>query len=245
MIREALEFLFTQAEERATEAEPTYELDDGRTYRTRDDHAVLPAKPDFVPLHTLGGLADYIRSDFDEAPAGRALIVKGPRKVELVSKTHGPFRVRHLLATAEPLIADAFPFDRFLDAEDFMIKALSRFERTEDLDAMLGLLGNLQSEAVRTSADDGVTQIVTVKKGVKVQDVAVKNPVCLCPYRTFQDVAQPSSNYVLRLSNGEEGELPRVGLWEVDDAQWKVRSIEAIQEFLQEALQGADVPIFA
>jgi hypothetical protein len=199
-----------------------------------------------VALNTLGGLADYLKSGFDEFANGRALIIRSPRKVELVSKVFGPWRQREVIATAEPIIADAFPFDRYLDAETFMIKALAMFEKTEDLETILLLLGNLQSEAVRNSSDDGVTQIVTVKKGVKVQDIAVKNPVELRPFRTFQDVDQPSSNYVLRLRGGEEDEeLPEVGLWQVDDAQWQVKSIESIKAFLGGELAGQGVEIFA
>lgn len=245
MIREALEFLYRQAADRAAELEPYYQLEDGRQFFTDGDKPITPPRAPFLAFSTLDGLARYLEDGLEEHVHGRLLRVASPRRVELLSLEYGPDRTRDLIAVAEPITGDKFPFGRYLDPEDFMIKALSMFERTDDLDQILLLLGNLQGEAVRSSSDDGVTQIVTVKKGVKVQDVAVKNPVELRPFRTFPDVQQPASAYVFRLTGGEDEELPKVGLWEVDDAQWQVRSIEGIKLFFEGALQDTKVPVYA
>lgn len=70
-----------------------------------------------------------------------------------------------------------------------MIVLQMNFVRTEVIDRLLQLFGNISSEEVRTSSDDGVTQQVVVKQGIKLVDwQTIPTPVLLQPYRTFPEV---------------------------------------------------------
>ncbi len=76
-----------------------------------------------------------------------------------------------------------------LSHNEFMIVLQMNFVRTEVIDRLLQLFGNISSEEVRTSSDDGVTQQVVVKQGIKLVDwQTIPTPVLLQPYRTFPEV---------------------------------------------------------
>jgi len=58
------------------------------------------------------------------------------------------------------------------------------------------------------------------------------NPIRLRPYRTFREIEQPASLFVLRLQKGRDGELPRAALFEADGGQWKLEACQAIKHWL-------------
>lgn len=54
------------------------------------------------------------------------------------------------------------------------------------------------------------------------------NPIALRPYRTFNEVEQPESEFIFRLHEGMT-----VGLFEGDGGQWRNEAIWNIAEFLK------------
>lgn len=83
------------------------------------------------------------------------------------------------------------------------------------------------------STDNGVTQEATVKTGVVLKDtVPVKPIVELQPYRTFLEVDQPVSKFLLRVD--EHG---RAGLLEADGGAWKLEAKRRIAAWLSNELK--------
>ena len=82
--------------------------------------------------------------------------------------------------------------------------------------------------------DDGVTQQITAKTGIKLENVPVPNPVRLAAFRTFREVEQPESVYVLRLRRGPK--LPQVALFIADGDAWKLEAMTRVFDFLKGAL---------
>lgn len=120
------------------------------------------------------------------------------------------------------------------DYEDAIITLRSCYEETEDLGYLLDLLGSIVKEDGVQSEDNGVSQVVTVTQGVKLKKYAeVKPRVALAPYRTFTEVAQPVSEFILRLDG--DG---RVGLLEADGGKWRLEAKKSILDFFEERLQG-------
>jgi hypothetical protein len=109
---------------------------------------------------------------------------------------------------------------------------------TEWSTRILALAGNLKAGREVTTQDDGVSQTATVKAGVTLVDTAkVPNPVPLKPYRTFIEVNQPESSFVLRLKQGyRENELPSIALFEADGGAWRLEAIQSIAQYLRTAL---------
>ena len=60
---------------------------------------------------------------------------------------------------------------------------------------------------------------------------AIKPRVPLRPFRTFQEVEQPESEFLLRMD--EEG---NIGLFEADGGMWKLKARQTVKAFLEEQL---------
>ena len=120
--------------------------------------------------------------------------------------------------------------------EKMMIALRSMFQATPDRDYLLQLLSSVTNEAQVTSTDNGLNQQVTVNKGIaNIQRERVKSIVSLKPYRTFPEVEQPESEFLVRLSTDEEGGI-QVTLHPADGDMWKLTAMRTIREYLGEAL---------
>jgi hypothetical protein len=83
-----------------------------------------------------------------------------------------------------------------------------------------------------------------VKAGViKLNSIAVKNPVTLTPYRTFREVWQPESKFVFRLRGGDEKNSPQCALFEAAGEAWRIDCIKNIKSYLLGMI--SDIPIIA
>lgn len=207
----------------------------------------LAATPTTINVNTLTGLIEYVKDgpDTDFMEDGRMVQVIDPENVAVLSGLFGRYEQRreYLHASAEAVLSDAvFSFGQFYDSETFNIKLQSVFADVEDREKVLRVVGNIKEENVRQANDDGVTQNVTARSGIaRVEEVPVPNPVLLVPYRTFREVAQPASNFVLRLRQGREGSLPTCALFEADGGQWKLTAIKAIADYLKANTEGVTI----
>ncbi len=120
--------------------------------------------------------------------------------------------------------------------EKMMIALRSMFQPTPDRDYLLKLLSTVTNEAKVTSNDNGLNQQVTVNKGIaNIQQERVKSIVSLKPYRTFPEVEQPESEFLVRLSTDQDGGI-QVTLHPADGDMWKLTAVRTIREYLSEAL---------
>lgn len=190
-----------------------------------------PEEPAALTLHTLQGLVDYVTANRDELKAGECMIVvDGPTEVRVVSRLWARNqRFIYVKAVAEDLSRGFSGTPHPM--EDAIVTLQSRFTDAGDRDRVLKLLGNVTENAELLVQDDGVTQRVTTRAGavLKNDDQApVPNPVELAPFRTFREVDQPSSPFVMRLRKGG----PTVAFHEADGGAWKLEAVEAIAEWL-------------
>ena len=115
------------------------------------------------------------------------------------------------------------------DQQTAIIEIKSRFLPTEDSNYLLSLISRLNSEQGVQSVDNGVSQTVTAKTGVSLmQTETVKPRLAMQPFRTFREVAQPESEFILRLD--EKG---RIGLFEADGGMWKIEAKLNIQRYFE------------
>jgi hypothetical protein len=130
-----------------------------------------------------------------------------------------------------------------MNAEVFIIGLQSNFVSTPELETVLRLVSNLSSDLNVNIADDGISQKVTVNKGVSMKEAVVPpRRVKLMPYRTFPEIAQPESEFVLRIK-GETGAAPGVALFEADGGVWKNEAMIGIKNYLENLI--AKIPILA
>lgn len=122
-----------------------------------------------------------------------------------------------------------FSSDRYHDAENFIIDCLTHFEHTDTLKQLLSVVGNVKEEHVSNTSDDGVTQKVTVAKGLSmVESASLPKFLKLKMYTTFPEIEQPELTYFLRAKDG-----PAFGLWLVQNDEWKLDTAFDIANFLK------------
>lgn len=236
---------------RAREAEETPQVVNilGETYTAYKGRLerVKPAraeKPDVFEAFSLSGLVDFIKTDvdgmFNEKDYRHTVRVVNTRRVEVLTPMYGYYKERDVVAECDALVPD-IPFGKFMDVDEFQIMLQSRFEDSTNRALVLQLSGSLRSEQSNQIADDGVSQKVTIKRGVATaDDVTVKNPVTLRPLRTFYEVEQPESPFILRFN-----ENANAALFEGDGGAWKLRAVENIRSWLVAKLAGCNVEVIA
>ena len=126
------------------------------------------------------------------------------------------------------------------DVETFIINMQTAFVPSEVVDGVLRIVGNLKEESSAQTMDDGVSQSVTAKAGIaKVENVKLPNPITQAPYRTFLEVQQPESKFVIRIRKGQAG--PSCALFEADGGAWELEAVLRIKEWLQKELPKISV----
>ncbi len=214
----------------------------GRGYT---DKGIVPVKeplPAALKIDTLTGLMDYLKANRDGLDLKKKLIhVNDHANVSLISALMGDFEQRAIyLQSSNNGVANGI-FDRFIDTETFIIFMQTRFVQDDETARVLSVVGNIKDEMVKNTADDGVTQNVTVKAGItRVGEVPVPNPVILRPFRTFPEIEQPASKFVLRMKSGTP---PSCALFEADGGAWKLTAIHNIREWVSEEIKKANIEI--
>jgi len=196
-------------------------------HQVRVDDA--PPPPALV-VHTLSGLVDYCNNDLDNA-SEYTIHVKSHEEVVVYGEYERKFgrRKRYLVAEFQP---GTFQFGQFYPQEDFVINMQSQFVMTDTMKDLLAIVGNVSSERINTLADNGYTQTVTAKAGiVNKENIELPNPVFLAPYRTFPEVTQQVSPFILRAREGSQG--PMFALFVADGGFWKVETVKTIRDHLQ------------
>ena len=220
-------------------ARPTIQTIDGRDYATVSLSPVKDPTQSAIELSTLTGLVDYIKANTDKMVIESLIChVESPTSVALLSSLHGKFAQRSEFIRVTARVRE-FEFGKFLDSEKFNISLQSCFaespitlngeERATDKALVLKYVGNVRSEIAQTVGDDGTSQQMTVKTGVaSVGDVILPNPVILRPFRTFNEVQQPASQFVFRAQEG-----PRFALIEADNGAWESEAMKNIKSYLE------------
>lgn len=182
-----------------------------------------------IEVRSLSGLVDYVKSNFDhERPV--MIHVVSPTRVRVFDALND-VNERRSYVVADALLPDVI-FERFVSREAFNVMLQACFVNTEDKEEVLKVISSIVEENSVTQNDDGVTQRVTAKTGVATVGVAkVPNPVKLKPFRTFVEVAQPESEFILRLKEGAQ-----VGLFEADGGAWELNAMSNIATYLSTEL---------
>jgi len=213
---------------------------EGRTYTTKKLEPVLWPVSTPLPFPSLAGLVAFFGCGLDTngPDMRRAVHVVSHGHVRIISEEFGPRLQRHVLAEASPEWP-AFPFGSFREQEAFLIGLQTLFVRTAILEDLLRICGVATADEIRMAEDDGVTQTLTAKAGITFKDrVQLPSPVTLQPFRTFREVEQPPSPFILRARRSPAGGL-ELALFEADGGAWKLEALERVKKYLREQLPGA------
>lgn len=144
---------------------------------------------------------------------------------ELVAAGRIPYFSRNTLYRAK---ADA-PGLRtgFRGREVALIELRSLCIPNEGTAYLLDLLSRMTNENSVSTNDNGVTQTVEARQGVALNAlIEIKPRVMLRPFRTFLEVEQPESEFLLRV-DPDEG----IGFFEADGGIWKLEAKKNIADY--------------
>ena len=174
-------------------------------------------RPEAISVSGLDGVCKLIRTELEKVDTTIMVQAKSYKSVEVMT-TYLPDFSRNILYRAE---ADA-PGLRtgFRGREVALIELRSLFIPNEGTAYLLDLLSRMTDENSVSTKDNGVTQTVEARQGVALNAlVEVKPRVMLRPFRTFLEVEQPESEFLLRV-DPDEG----IGFFEADGGIWKLEA---------------------
>lgn len=188
---------------------------------------------DTIVLSSLSGLAEMIKQEMSEYNLPLFVRATSAERVHVFGAIRDDMQ-RERPFTAEAKFID-FDFNEYISIENMIICLKSRFAPTEDRDYLVQLLGNITDQQSVQTKDDGITQSATVKSGIQlIGEQRIKPIVTLKPYRTFLEVEQLESDFLIRLKDG------RAALFEADGGAWEREAVKNVADKLRELLE--DVP---
>lgn len=193
--------------------------------------------PDCFNSNSLCAITEYINKNVNpvEEYSGRRYIihVDSPTKV-ILKREQNEIKSTHELVICEA-IGGRFPFNQYILPEDFLIKLQTSFENDDkgNRNNLIAIASNISNKMEDGIVDDGISQTVTVKKGVALKTrETIVNPIVLIPYRTFTEVQQPASPFVFRIN--ADGKEPRCALFDDNSGMWQIEAMENIRNYFRE-----------
>lgn len=227
MIKKALEYLVGLKDNK------TYEID-GSHWSDRE--LVRVETPmDLVKTVTFGSLDAIVKMvraevyDYTDGSEPIFIQVKDHKTVDVFTRP-GKHKIRSWPYRAESY--DSEFKEGWRDQQSAIIELRSRFLPTEDSEYLIGLISRINNEQGVSSTDNGVSQTVVTKQGISLMSQeAVKQRLALKPFRTFHEVPQPESEFILRLNDAGD-----IGIFEADGGIWKMEAKDNIRMYLEEKL---------
>ncbi|MEG0258444.1 MAG: hypothetical protein RR595_05650 [Lysinibacillus sp.] len=229
MIKEAIEKVLKLAK-------PTQIEVDGRKFYD-PEYRELAAEHgvESFTVNTLTGFLDYVKSEFD---TGRKMMIhiESPTKISLFDALNST-NDRRTYLRAKALLPEIH-FGKWVDRESFQIMMQANFCSNLDKSELLKVVSHMTVGEGATVKDNGVTQEVTVKQGIELASIDLKERYDLLPYRTFVEVEQPASEFIFRVKDDGQKQI-YCSLHEADGGAWELNAMHSIKNHLEKELKEA------
>ena len=140
----------------------------------------------------------------------------------------------------------ALNINNYMSIEYAIIELQTKYIDNDDKADLLQVLASVRADSSIENNDDGVTQEVIMKKGIHTAVKKNFEPIkTLIPRRTFQDVNQPESQFLIRFK--EENGI-KVALFLADSDAWKQKAMANIETWLINELKAIgkeNIPVIA
>ena len=192
---------------------------DGATfvvYAEEAPHQLRPDidHPDILPLHSLDALVNLVRTEASKAETPLYITIPDHLTVRCFGQPQPDARFfRQMYYEAKA--TDVPGWGEMVQLGFYALK----------------LLSDICCGAKVVYNDNGIATTVTTQKGVALQSNEQIRPIItLKPYRTFQEVEQPESIFLIRVN--ERG----ITFTEADGGMWKLKARQTVKAFLEEQL---------
>lgn len=206
---------------------------EGKLYSNKDMKLVDIQKnrPSSIDVNGLDSVCKLVRNEVEHVGLKVFVQVEDYRTVKVFT-TLDSDNERHYLYRCH---ADtpAVTMGRFMSYENAVIEIRSLYIPNDDTKYLLSLLSSISNESRVTSSDNGVTQKVEAKSGIALnQMVEVKPRVSLKPFRTFIEVEQPESEFLLRIDQSG-----CIGMFPADGGVWKLEATRNVAAYFENELK--------
>lgn len=210
---------------------------DGATfvvYAEEAPHQLQPTidHPDTLPLHSLDALVKLVRTEASKAETPLYITIPDHLTVRCFGQPDPDARYfRQVYYEAKATDVPGWDERVQLGFEEAQIALRTRFQETADTIYAMKLLSDISCGAKVIYNDNGIATTVTTQKGIALQtNEQIKPLIKLKPYRTFQEVEQPQSIFLIRLT--DRGII----FTEADGGMWKLTARQTVKAFLEEQL---------
>lgn len=214
----------------------TLETRNGHQFCSADLREVKPEVelPARYSVDTLEALVKLIRTEgVAQAPQLYVRVDSARRVVVDSTYTGRDYAIYSRLPLYEAVSdVPSISVNQYMSQEHAVIELQSLYAVTDDRDYLLALLSRIDVNQGVSSVDNGISQEVSVRTDAVLKEQQTVQPIVhLQPYRTFLEVEQPASDFLLRLD--KEG---RPALYEADGGAWKLEAKRNIAAYLGEQL---------
>lgn len=233
MLKEAIE----KIQQMSKDAEVKVIDVNGDKYATQEIYSVEPKeyRPSKIQVNSLESIIMLVRKEAVKYTDKNIFVQVEDAKNVSVFTTYDEKNRRDFLYHAKADVVD-IPVDYWVDKDNLLISINSVFIQSEDVDYVKELLNRVTEESKVVSTDNGLGQSVEVNKGIALKDnIQIRNRVKLRPYRTFIEIEQPESEFILRADSGA-----RFLLKSADGGAWQLKAKESIKAHLEESLRDLE-----
>lgn len=232
MIKEALQYVARLAQE--SQDIVTKEIN-GSIYTKGGASRIEYDKATCMQLNTLSSCVDYIRDCISTGKFISPFIVNVEYNGVSVKSGLDDRLDRNHLCEVNPLLPN-ITFNRWMEMEPFVIQLKTCFLETDNLNKLVAIVSSITDESKVSMEDNGFGLKISQISGTTIknkEELQINPIVRITPYRTFTEVAQPESRFLLRVRDG--GEL---ALYEADGGMWKLEAQKNISAYLRNALEN-------
>ena len=207
----------------------TYEIN-GQTYSDNSLTRIPPyvPRPNRITVNGLASVAELISAEIDRLPTEALPVfvqICGARDINVFTGLDGDMKRDDLYFCT----CDAPKFNPgWREYDKAIIELRSMFVPNEGTDYLLDLLSRISKEDGVTTMDNGLTQQVEARSGIALKTKeSIKPRVALKPFRTFAEIDQPESEFLVRVD--DDG---NIGLFEADGGTWELAAKRGIMEYI-------------
>lgn len=210
---------------------------DGKTFVVTPDGGINEIRPsifhpDTLSLNSLDALVKLVKTEAIRRETPLYITVPTHLSVLCFGQPSGEARCcRQIYYEAKATDVPGWQENVTLPFEEMQIALRTRFQESADMPYIQKLLSEISTGAHITYNDNGIATTVVTKKGIDLQrNETIRPIITLRPYRTFQEVDQPESIFLIRIN--ERG----ISFIAADGGMWKLKARETVKQFLETAL---------
>lgn len=201
-------------------------------------------RPSMLRCKSLRGLVDFLYENHDNfLPENITIMVLDHNTVVALDRVTGAKVERTAIIQADTVDYRSMEFNRDLSQEEAIIQLQTRCVRTDVVDMLIYALSGLSYIENVKSSDDGVKNDINMTSQMQYNNGKPDSIVSIRPYRTFPEVEQPESQFLVRI--GHQGTTPTVQLVETDGGMWKIQALKNIKAYLESLVRDNPITIIA